>query len=520
MIGVIFIPVTACHDPTGNDLSVCFAATSPVAGEASTAVLRSRLPSSLFALLYSGAGAEGGREVEVVRNKEKHMNSPILNAITEHNKKGRSAFHMPAHKGGAECLAPLAEALKLDVTEIPDTGSLFDGEGATAEAEILAAKLFGTAGTFMSAGGCTLCIQAMLRLAAPEGGKIICGRVIHRSASNAMALLGLDPVWVLPDSSAGEAFAGRITAQGVAQALKENPDAKAVYITTPDYFGVMSDIAALSKEAEKYGVPVLVDNAHGAHLKFIDNSLSPLTRGAAISADSAHKTLPVLTGGAWLNIAGEKFLSGARAALSLFGSTSPSYLIMLSLDLCRAWLSEDGSNELKKLAAEVIQIKKHMADRGFILPQGECDPLRIAFNPEPFGLSGAKAGEFLRQNRVESEYTGIGGVILIPSPFNTQKDFEQLQSALSKLPGILEKSKKLVFAKVPRELPQVIMSPRQALTAEKMIIPSAKSAGRTAGYVICPCPPAIPIVMPGEMITAEAADLLTEYGILNINVVK
>jgi arginine/lysine/ornithine decarboxylase len=136
------------------------------------------------------------------------MNSPIYNAITSHNKKNLSAFHMPGHKGQAECLAPLAEALKLDATEIPDTGSLFDGEGATAEAESLAAGLFGTKGSFMSAGGCTLCIQAMLRLAAPEGGKIICGRVIHRSASNAMALLDITPVWVMPDSSAGAGFAG------------------------------------------------------------------------------------------------------------------------------------------------------------------------------------------------------------------------------------------------------------------------------------------------------------------------
>lgn len=449
------------------------------------------------------------------------MNSPILNAITEHNKKERSAFHMPAHKGGAGCLAPLAAALKLDVTEIPDTGSLFDGEGATAEAEILAAGLFGTAGSFMSAGGCTLCIQAMLRLAAPEGGKIICGRVIHRSASNAMALLGLDPVWVMPDNSAGAGFAGRITAGGVSAALQKNPDAKAVYITSPDYFGVMSDIAAISKEAGKFGVPVLVDNAHGAHLKFIDNSLSPLTRGAAMSADSAHKTLPVLTGGAWLKIADEKYLPGARDALALFGSTSPSYLIMLSLDLCRAWLSECGAEELIKLAIKVEELKELARNIGLVLPKGECDPLRIAFNPELSGLSGEKAGELFRESKIEPEYAGPGGVILIPSPFNTGKDFDRLRVAMGDLSGHMKKDKKPFKAMaLPQSPPEAVLSPRMALTAEKCIVPVKKSAGRIAVQAVCPCPPAIPLVLPGEKITDDAAELLYEYGIINITVVK
>lgn len=449
------------------------------------------------------------------------MNSPILKAITEHNKKNRASFHMPAHKGGAECLSPLAEALKLDITEIPDTGSLFDGEGATAEAEELAAELFQVAGSFMSANGCTLCIQAMLRLAASQGGKIICGRVIHRAASNAMALLDIIPVWLMPDDSAGAGFTGRITAEGVALALKENPDAKAVYITTPDYFGVMSDIAAISKEADKYGVPVLVDNAHGAHLKFIDNSLSPITRGAAMSADSAHKTLPVLTGGAWLNIADEKYLPHARAALSLFGSTSPSYLTMLSLDLCRAWLTDNGAEALKALAVKVKELKEYANDLGLILPDGECDPLRIAFNTELSGLSGEKAGELLRDNKIEPEYAGHEGVILIPSPFNSETDFVQLRFALRELSTQIRNSgKKINSLAQQKELPEALLTPRQALMTEKSTIPVKESVGRIAVQAICPCPPAIPVVIPGEKITAQAVKILLIYGIINIDVVK
>lgn len=449
------------------------------------------------------------------------MNSPIYNALTQHNKKHRSAFHMPAHKGAAECLAPLADVLELDMTEIPDTGSLFDGEGATAEAEKLAAELFGTAGSFMSAGGCTLCIQAMLRLVAPQGGKIICGRVIHRAAVNAMALLDIAPVWVMPDNSAGPQFAGRINAAAVAEMLEQNPDAKAVYITTPDYFGVMSNVAAISAEAKKYDVPVIVDNAHGAHLQFLDPSLSPLARGAAMSADSAHKTLPVLTGGAWLNIADKQYLPGVRAAMALFGSTSPSYLIMLSLDLCRAWLMESGIDAMTRLAVKTEHIKQTMRAKGFALPQGECDPLRLAFNTAAVGLSGDKAGQILRENNIEPEYAGREGVILIPSPFNTDLDFERLERALETMAASFVVGDKDLVAEVPpAEQPNVALTPRQALLAEKATVLAAESVGKIACEAVCPCPPAIPIVMPGEVITAQAAILLPAHGFSNINVVK
>lgn len=148
------------------------------------------------------------------------MSAPLFDAVTAHAKKQKVSMHMPAHKGKFPALGGIQN---FDITEIPDTGSLFDGDGATALAEAQAQKLFGSAATFMSAGGCTLCIQAMFRAAAPHGGKVVCGRVVHRSAVNAMSLLGIEPVWVLPDSSAGELFSGRITAEGVRRTLEKRP---------------------------------------------------------------------------------------------------------------------------------------------------------------------------------------------------------------------------------------------------------------------------------------------------------
>ena len=242
------------------------------------------------------------------------MSAPLFDAVTAHAKKQKVSMHMPAHKGKFPALGGIQN---FDITEIPDTGSLFDGEGATALAEAQAQKLFGSAATFMSAGGCTLCIQAMFRAAAPHGGKVVCGRVVHRSAVNAMSLLGIEPVWVLPDPSAGELFSGRITAEGVRRALEKTPEAKAVYITSPDYFGVISDVKSIAAVAREFGVPLLVDCAHGAHLKFLEKDISPLNLGAAMSAESAHKTLPVLTGGAWLQIGDESFVPEIRRAMAL-----------------------------------------------------------------------------------------------------------------------------------------------------------------------------------------------------------
>lgn len=448
--------------------------------------------------------------------------SPLLRALDAHRAKGRASFHMPAHKGAAECLSPLGEILRLDLTELPDTGSLFDGEGATAEAERAAARFFGTAGTFMSAGGCTLAIEAMLRLLFPRGGRLLCSRVIHRSAVNAMALLGITPVWLAPDSSAGVGFVGRVRPSDVSKALELYSDIGAVYLTVPDYFGVMSDVGAVVAAARTRGVPVIADSAHGAHLRFLGGGLSALERGAAVSADSAHKTLPVLTGGAWLNAADERYLPGAREALSLFGSTSPSYPIMLSLDLCRVWLENGGCDTLRALVPRVAEVKEYVKSLGFTVPDGECDPLRLAIAADGMKISPREAGELLRENGAEPEYAGESGLILIPSPFNTADDFAVLRAALGRLAEAAKPIKSMEPCKAERlyEQPEVVVSPREAMLSESCEIDTAKAVGRVAASAACPCPPGIPAVVPGEIITPLAKKMLDEYKIFRIKVVK
>lgn len=425
---------------------------------------------------------------------------------------------MPGHKGAADCLAPLAAALELDITELPDTGSLFDASGPTAQAEELAATAFHSAASFMSTGGCTLCIQAMLRLAVPYGGTLLCSRTIHRAAINAMALLDIQPVWILPDDSAGPGFAGRITVESVRRAVCENSDVKAIYLTSPNYFGVLSDIRAIAGIASLAGIPLLVDNAHGAHLGFLKGYESPLVAGAAISADSAHKTLPVLTGGAWLNIGDTRFVEGARGAMALFGSTSPSYPVMVSLDLCRAWLEEKGTTELERVRRQTAAIKDTLCQYGFSVPTGLCDPLRVAFHGGD-GWSAREAGTVLREHGIEPEYAGPGGLILIPSPFNTPDDFARLFSAMEVMARCCPPDA-VGTAPVAMLLPPAVMTPREAITAISETVAVTSAVGRVAATAACPCPPAIPAIMPGERLTPEVCVILSQYGVHNISVVK
>lgn len=443
------------------------------------------------------------------------MSAPLFEAVKAHAKKQKVSMHMPAHKGNFSALGSIQD---FDITEIPDTGSLFDGEGATALAEAQAQKLFGSAATFMSAGGCTLCIQAMLRAAAPRGGKVVCGRVVHRSAINAMSLLGIEPVWVLPDGSAGELFSGRITAENVRRALEKTPGARAVYLTSPDYFGVLSDIGAIADTAREFGVPLLADCAHGAHLKFLEKDISPLALGASMSAESAHKTLPVLTGGAWLQIGDESFVPEIRRAMALFGSTSPSYPIMISLDLARDWL-ENNAGEFVRLSRRVQRTAELCRSLGLTLPEGDCDPTRIAFDVRRFGFDGEDVGELLRGHGIEPEYAGLGKIIFIPSVMNTDGDFDRLDEALKSIFSKAEPSGKKPV-KVNAFLPQTAMTPREALLAECEYIDIDFALGRTAAEAYCPCPPAIPAAMPGEILGEREIEALRRYGIFNIKVVK
>lgn len=444
-------------------------------------------------------------------------NTPLYTALREHLAKKQASFHTPGHKGR---FLP-KDLYELDLTELPDTDSLFESDGCIRAAEEAARELFHSRATYFSAGGCTLCIQAMFRLAAPQGGKVISSRVIHRSAVNTMALLGIEPVWVRPRPDAGPCLAGRFHPEDVEKALAGNPDAKAVYVTSPDYYGVLADIQGLSAVCHAHGVPLLVDNAHGTHLALLGKH--PLALGADLTACSAHKTLPVLTGGAFLNIGDTEisrklnFAERAKEAMALFGSTSPAYPVMVSLDLARAWAMEQGKEAWEKLAVRMVKIKEIAREKGLLLPLGETDPTRLAIGTLPAGMTGEEAGDFFRKKGVEPEHEDGGYLVCIATPFNTEEELDRLEMAVKALPDACTE---VEGTPALPSLPPVRRMPREAVLAFQEAVPLEKAVGRVAGEAACPCPPGVPIVMPGEEITAECAEFLTKYQLKEIFCVR
>lgn len=449
---------------------------------------------------------------------------PLYDAVRRYREKDLARFHTPGHKGAASSPAAafMGEALSWDLTELPETDSLFDAVGPLLRAEELAAKEAGAFSTLFSAGGATLCLQTMLALVlshAEKGAKkIVCARNAHRSIVNTMVLLGLEPLWVWPRPFASSPLPGAIIPEDVESLLAENPDAAAVLITSPDYYGVLSDITGIAEVCHHHGVPLLVDNAHGGHLLYCGSTLHPLRQGADLVCDSAHKTLPVLTGGALLHVNSPAYSRAeAKSAMALFGSSSPSYLTLLSLDTARAWLAVHGNEAFGKLCSTVAELRVLAAKAGFFTPERAVfDPARITLDFSSVGLGGREAESSLRSAGISPELCGPQLTVLIPSPFNAKSDFECLASFLKNFKG--GKTKPVSFA-VPEKL-RTVMTPRQAALAPCETVEILQSAGRVAAESRCPCPPGVPLVMPGEAITKTLAKSLKNVGVSQIKVVK
>ena len=435
------------------------------------------------------------------------MKTPIYSQLLKHKLLDYSPFHTPGHKNN---FFP-KNLFELDFTELPDTDALYEAEGIILQTEKNLAKLFSAKRSIISSGGCTLAIQTMLRLASQRGNKILFARNIHRSAVNACALLGIIPKWILPKSENG-LFTGRILPEDAEKEFLKDNEISALYVTSPDYYGELTDIKALSEICRKYNKLLLVDNAHGSHLAFLKENQHPVHLGADMSACSIHKTMPVLTGGAVLNIGNPKFSETAKNAMSLFGSTSPSYPIMASIDICCDYmLNGNGISDYRALEERVANIKESAKNHGIIQPEGSCDPIRICIN-----TNGIKNQiEFFHSYNIEAEFCDGQNAVFICTPFNTEKDFQRLETAISNIKTI-----PLIQNDFSFELPEIKLSPREAILAETEMISVENSFGKISAESACPCPPGIPVIMPGEVINKNTVSQLLEYKFKYITVVK
>ena len=425
------------------------------------------------------------------------MQTPIYDFLKKYADTGLSRLHMPGGKG---------LGYPHDITEIHGADELYDSSGIIAESEKNAAVLFGAGASCYSCGGSTLCIQAMLAAALALTGKhrIAAGRYSHKSLISSAVLLGFDTDWIYPREFLG----AHIGADAAERAI--TADTAAVFVNSVDYLGGQSDIAALSEVCRRHGVLLLVDNAHGAYKVFTGDH--PITLGADMTADSAHKTLPAITGTAYLHLADGMHKSAAKSAMALFGSSSPSYLMLESLDLCNAYIA-DRRDEALAAVERVRRLKRELAEAG--VPLHESDDMRITADANAMGYTGGELADILRENRIECEMSGNRYVVLLFSVVQPPEDFSRVSDVLRKIPA----RSPVEPLNIPVIRPRCAMPPRTAYFSRKVKVPVTESVGRICAGISSPCPPCVPIVMPGEVISREAADALLSFGVDEADIV-
>lgn len=441
------------------------------------------------------------------------MKTPVCDFVAAYEQSGAARLHMPGHKGKG----PLGCEGR-DITEIAGADSLYEAGGVIAQSEQNAAALFGAKATFYSAGGSSQCIGAMLCLALQKSKSrvVLAARNAHKSFLHAAALLDADVRWLWPRPYS--LLACPVTPEMLENALAALPEAPAaVYITSPDYLGNVQPVAALAKVCHAHDAPLLVDNAHGAYLHFLPAPAHPLDEGADLCCDSAHKTLPVLTGGAYLHL-GHGLLKAeageVRAALSLFGSTSPSYLILQSLDACNRYLADEARRKLAACVRAVEALKADLAAQGWAV--AESEPLKVTLHASKRGWRGDALADFLRKNGVECEYADPDDLVLMVSPQNSPEDLEKVRAALAAAGQGSE------APQTPPQMarPRQAMGIRAALLAPAEEVPVAAAAGRVCAAPTVGCPPAVPVVVSGEEISPDAAAVFCYYGIETVRAVR
>lgn len=442
------------------------------------------------------------------------MKTPIVDFLTQYASSKCIRMHMPGHKG-------IGELERTDITEIIGADSLFNADGIIGKSERYAGENFG-AYSFYSTEGSSLSIRAMLHLAglyARENGSpplILAGRNAHRSFISAAALIGFATQWLY--SAEKSYLSCNITPSELDDKISSMiKKPTAVYITSPDYLGNIADIYGLSCVCKKHGILLLVDNAHGAYLRFLDPSHHPIDLGADMCADSAHKTLHALTGAGYLHIsknAPKMFRDEAKSAMSLFASTSPSYLILSSLDKLNVILQDGYREKLSCKIQKINIIKRKLLDIGYTILDGE--PLKITINAKPYGYTGDELSRILYQKNIVSEFSDGDYLVLMPSLDTDDAELDVLLSVLNAVP----KKEPLCFPTPTLTPPTCLLSPRDAVFSPSEEIFVDNALGRVLADVTVSCPPAVPILVSGEVVSEEAINAFKYYGTKKIKVIK
>ncbi|MDE7362990.1 MAG: amino acid decarboxylase [Oscillospiraceae bacterium] len=426
------------------------------------------------------------------------MNTPICNFLERYTDENKLRLHMPGHKG----------EFPHDITEVHGADSLYRSDmsgGIIGTSESLAASIFGAKRTCYSCGGSTLAIQAGLAVLKAQGCETIAAsRYSHRALASAAALLRMNIKWLYPRE---------YMSADVVYNAEAVSGADALFITNVDYYGGTWKFVNPK-------MPVLIDNAHGAYLKFIDKNvfgtdyLHPMELGfPLISAESAHKTLPVLTGGAYLHFADGVDSTRAKEMMAAFGSSSPSYLVMESLDRFNSMIAENVQM-VNNACEAVTMLKERLAGAG--IPMRKSDPLRITINARECGMSGYEFASGLRANGVECEMADENFVVLMFSAVTSMEDCERAEMAVLFVPMSVPQP----VIKFPEIHPAVDMPMWEAMFKPTRTMPVEHAGGEICGAIEAPCPPGVPLIFPGEIIDHNVIEALKMHGVKTVTVLR
>lgn len=449
-------------------------------------------------------------------NLQKHM--PLQEALESHRLERMAHFDVPGHKGGRgnkELKYFLGEeTLKLDVNSMKPLDNLCHPVSVIKEAQELAADAFGAKEAFFIVNGTTAAVQAMIMSTCKRGDKVIMPRNVHRSAINALVVCGALPVYIDPGTNKELGIPLGMSVKDIEAAIQENPDAKAVMVNNPTYYGICSNLKKIVEIAHAAGMSVLVDEAHGTHFYFGENMpMNAMDAGADMAAVSMHKTGGSLTQSSLLLCGPSMNADYIRQVINLTQTTSGSYLLMSSLDIARKNLSLNGKEMFQK-TLEFAEYAREEINKlgGYYAFSGELedgdtiyafDKTKLSIHTCDIGLAGIEVYDLLRDDySIQIEFGDIGNILAIISSGDRNLEIERLISALSEIKRLHQKDKTGMFDHEYIN-PKVVMAPQEAFYSEKKMIAIEESEGMICGEFVMCYPPGIPILAPGELITSE-----------------
>lgn len=468
------------------------------------------------------------------------MEMPLVQAILDYVDEGTARFHVPGHKG-MDLYSRLGFKLDwtYDLTEVRGTDNLQAPTGAIKRAQELAARAFGSDVCFFLVNGTTSGIHIMILYAARPGDKVLLARSCHKSVWDALVLSGAVPVYIEPEYDEDRGLYTQVSLDSVKRAVKNNPDIVAMVITSPNYYGMVGQLEEICSYLRDRGILSLVDEAHGGHFIF-NRKLPPSAAdaGADIWVQSAHKTLPSLTQASYLHARSDRVDTNVLASLhSMMMTTSPSYLLMASLDLARAYMEDRGQAELDRLIELVAASRQRLNRLGidtmtsYARPElVAMDPTRLVLDLSSLSISGFEAEGLLRDRGIQVEMSDLTRLVCVSSLADKIEDFDRLVAACDSLLRQGSNKDRPIFGQNPRlgsrlkkgarldsgaligpaaGIPDQVLSPRQAFFGKKEYVPLARAQGRVCAGLVGSYPPGIPSFCPGDLIDKAGLEYLS-----------